>query len=147
MEARVQAYKKIFAKFDINGDGEIDLVEVCSSLGVDPIEAKIQLKGNDVDGDGTISFNEFYLLIRNEQKKIESKKKVEDDRWRQAYNSFDTDGSGRICLEEFTKFWGAVDEDLTEHSIELLFTAADLDGSGAISYDEFSAVLNFVTQQ
>lgn len=146
MEDRIKAYKAVFKKFDMNGDNEIDLVEVCEALGMDPDDAKGNLTLNDVDGDGKISFNEFYLLIRNEQKKIETKKSEQDERWRSAFLSFDRDGNGTIGLEEFHKFWKAVEEDLTDNAIDLLFAAADLDASGAINYEEFSAVLNFVTE-
>lgn len=145
MEQRTLAYKQVFKKFDINGDNEVDLIEVCEALGMDPNSAKNQISFNDVDGDGKISFNEFYLLIRNEQRKIESLQQEQDERWRTAFNTFDRDGSGTISNEEFHKFWKAVEQDLTEHAIDLLYAAADLDASGKISYEEFSAVLNFVT--
>lgn len=146
-QKRVDAYKKVFRKFDVNDDNEIELTEVCEALGIDAKTAQQSINFSDVDADGKISFNEFYLLVRLEQKKIENFRQDEDDRWKSAFNSYDKDNSGLINCEEFHKFWKAVDKKLTSGAIDLLFAATDIDSSGEISYEEFCAVLNFVSQE
>ena len=82
---RVEIYRRVFHSFDKNGDDEIDLAEVCDAMGIDLNEARSHISVNDTDGNGTISFNEFFLLIRSEQKKIEVRRREADERWRSAF--------------------------------------------------------------
>ena len=58
-------------------------------------------KNLDVDGDGTISYEE--LLMAAVQKKLESK---EERLWK-AFRKFDIDGDGHITAEELQKVLGA----------------------------------------
>ena len=93
-QKRINAYKKVYKKFDKNNDDDIDLEEVCQSLGIEKEEALRTMQTSDIDHDGKISFNEFYLLVRNEQKKIERFRKESNENWRKAFESFDSDKSG-----------------------------------------------------
>lgn len=120
---RLAAYRKVFNSFDKNGDEEIDLDEVCEALGIDYDQAYENMTFSDVNRDGKISFNEFYLLVRLEQQKIERFRQIDDSRWKMAFCSFDKDDNGLIQLDEFHKFWKAVDRQLTKPAIDLLFTA------------------------
>jgi Ca2+-binding EF-hand superfamily protein len=70
IQRRTEAYKQVFKQFDKNDDDAIDLAEVCGAMGIQLDDARKHIDMNDLDGNGTISFNEFFLLIRNEQKKL-----------------------------------------------------------------------------
>ena len=144
MSQRLAKYKLVYQKFDTNLDGQVDLEEVCVALGLTPEEAKKELADDDKNNDGKISFEEFYLLVKKEQKKIDKCQKKNDSKWKSAFKDFDKTGDGLISKDEFKQFWRAVEQDIPDISIELLFAAGDLDESGKISYEEFCAVLNFV---
>ncbi|CAN0841925.1 Probable calcium-binding protein CML10 [Linum grandiflorum] len=59
----------VFKKFDVNGDGKIsasELGSIMSSLGQKASEEELQKKmisGVDNDGDGTIDFEEFKMMM------------------------------------------------------------------------------------
>ena len=136
----------MFHSFDKDGDDEIDLTEVCEAMGIDIQEARTHISVNDKDGNGTISFNEFFLLIRSEQKKIEIRRKKSDERWRSAFMKYDKDKSKSIEKEEFKMFWRDIEHNLTEQAIDLMFATCDLDADGKIGYEEFAAMLSFVSE-
>ena len=149
----LKAYRKVYEKFDKDGDQSVSLDEICTALGIEKQDAEKELKKVDKNNDGTISFEEFYLLVKNEQKKIARANQkgkengtINDEQWRSAFTNLDKDGSGTLGLDEFYVFWKEMDPTMSQTSVELLFAASDADGSGAISFDEFSAVLNFVSQ-
>lgn len=142
MNQRLEAYRKVYQKFDKNNDNSVDLSEICESLGIDKKEAAASLKEHDKNSDGQISFEEFYLIIKAEQKKIAKAQKKNCDKWRKCFNQFDHSGDGTLCIDEFQQFWKEVDSNIITASVDLLFAAADLDGTGKIDYDEFAAVLN-----
>ena len=146
MQRTLKAYRTLYDKFDVNKDQQVDLKEICDALGIPEAAAKEELKSVDKNNDGLVSFEEFYLLVKNEQKKINAarKKGTNDTTWKKCFNDFDKNNDGGIGLDEFFSFWKEVDQSINQISIELLFAAADKDGSGKICYEEFSNVLDFV---
>eukprot|EP00462_Mataza_sp_D1_P018554 CAMPEP_0175138228 /NCGR_PEP_ID=MMETSP0087-20121206/10231_1 /TAXON_ID=136419 /ORGANISM="Unknown Unknown, Strain D1" /LENGTH=98 /DNA_ID=CAMNT_0016421105 /DNA_START=87 /DNA_END=383 /DNA_ORIENTATION=- len=67
-EEIIAEFKEAFALFDKNGDGTIttkELGTVMRSLGQNPTEAELQDMINevDVDGNGTMDFFEFLLMM------------------------------------------------------------------------------------
>ena len=64
-----------FAKFDTNGDGNIDAEELSVVMKLigepcDETTLKTLLKAADADGDGVMSFEEFCQLVQNHKKVI-----------------------------------------------------------------------------
>lgn len=142
---RSEIYRKVFQSFDKNGDSEIDLVEVCQAMGMNVEEAKRHIFVADEDGNGTIGFNEFYLVMRTEQRKIEIRRTDPlDGRWRKSFKEYDTDNSHSIDREEFRLFWLDLEPTLSEQSVNLMYAMADLNADGEITYDEFAAMLSFI---
>ena len=142
---RIELYKKVFQSFDKNGDAEIDLCEVCEAMGMDTDEAKKHIFMNDKDGSDTIGFNEFYLVMRTEQRKIEIRRTDPvEGRWRKSFKEYDKDNSHSIDREEFRLFWLDLEPALTEQSVSLMYAMCDLNADGEITYDEFAAMLSFL---
>ena len=67
------------------------------TLGQDPTEEELQDMINevDMDGNGTIEFEEFCKLMTNKRMHVD-----EDAELKQAFNVFDKDGNGKISKDE-----------------------------------------------
>jgi calcium-dependent protein kinase len=92
-------------------------------------EMKKILDGIDADGDGLISWTEFLeatveplLLDRKRQELV----------W-EAFNEFDTDGSGFITVDELREIMKGESKD----KVEKYIAEFDTDKDGTISYEEF----------
>ncbi|CAK7337666.1 unnamed protein product [Dovyalis caffra] len=60
---------------------------------------------------------------------------------REAFELFDTDGSGTIDAKELNVAMRALGFEMTEEQIEQMIADVDKDGSGAIDYDEFEHMM------
>ncbi|KAK4262291.1 hypothetical protein QN277_027871 [Acacia crassicarpa] len=60
---------------------------------------------------------------------------------REAFELFDTDGSGTIDARELNVAMRALGFELTEEQINQMIADVDKDGSGAIEYDEFEYMM------
>ncbi|XP_052768599.1 calmodulin-beta-like [Mya arenaria] len=130
-------YRSAFDMFDKDGDGTIttkELGTVMRSLGQDPSEQELVDMINEVDMDGnkTIDFDEFCLMM----KKRSSEQNADDD-LRDAFNVFDNDGNGYISMSELRQVMINLGEEMTDEEVLEMLKEADIDGDGQISYDEF----------
>ena len=90
----------------------------------------------DVDGDGTINFHEFLLLMSRKMGAA-----GEEDELLEAFKIFDRDGNGLISADELKYVLQNLEEDLTDEELRDIIRVADIDGDGQINYQEFSKVL------
>ncbi|WJX82362.1 putative calcium-binding protein cml13 [Trifolium repens] len=60
---------------------------------------------------------------------------------KEAFELFDTDGSGTIDAKELNVAMRALGFEMTEEQIEQMIADVDRDGSGAIDYDEFEHMM------
>jgi calcium-dependent protein kinase len=89
--------KKLFNNFDENGDGKLSHAELkngYASMSMDIEDIDALINEIDVDRSGFIDYTEFIAATINKNK-ILSK-----DRLEVAFNAFDSDGSGKIGIEE-----------------------------------------------
>lgn len=146
----LEAYRRIYNKFDTNGDQKVKIREIADALGIPESDARAAVKEVDKNNDGHCNFQEFYLLVKSEQKKLASASKESEDsdpgRWKSCFEAYDENGDGGIGLEEFISFFKEMDESMPTLSIELLYAASDSDGSGKIGFEEFARVLDFISQ-
>merc|ERR1719479_649846 len=95
------------------------------SLGQNPTEAELQDMINevDVDGNGSIEFNEFIVMMSKKIKENESSNDI-----REAFRVFDRNGDGYISAEELSQVMSTLGENLTKEEIDEMIREADLDG-------------------
>ena len=109
------------------------------SLGQNPTEAELQDMINevDIDGSGSIEFNEFLTMMSKKIKENEVSNDI-----REAFKVFDRDSDGFISAEELTHVMSTLGENLTQEEIDEMSREADLDGDGRVSYEEFATMMS-----
>jgi calmodulin len=136
-DEQTSEFKEAFALFDMDGDGTIttkELGKVLRSLGQNPSEADLQDMINEVDrdGNGTIDFHEFLLMMARKVKDTDSEEEIKE-----AFKVFDKDGNGFISAAELSHVMTHLGETLTDDEVAEMIREADIDGDGQINYDEF----------
>lgn len=146
-EDQMKELRATFALFDKDGDGCItssELQEVTKSLrqtfSKDDVKGMIQQV--DVDGNGTIDFDEFLQMMSKWQTQRSRSSAVdqsrsEEDEMRQAFRVFDIDGNGLIDERELLQTMRNLGENLTEKDVKAMIKAADQNGDEKIDYEEF----------
>merc|ERR1712088_822872 len=141
-EEQIAEFKEAFSLFDKDGAGTIttkELATVMRSLGQNPTEAELQDMINevDVDGNGSIEFEEFLVMMSKKVKENES-----NDDIKEAFRVFDRDGDEFISAEELGQVMSTLGENLTQEEIDEMIREADLDGDGRVCYEEFATMMS-----
>ena len=134
--ADVEEFWRAFGVFDADGNGEIsaeELGQVMQALGQEPslTELRSLIKEVDVEGSGTVDFEEFKALMIAQRGDSQSRLKL-------AFSIFDQDNSDRITAEELKNVMGRFG--LSEAELATMIKEVDLDGDGAIGFAEFCAL-------
>jgi len=130
--------KEAFDEFDKDGSGTIttkELLPVLRSIGQNPTEDEILglVIEYDVNGDGTIDFDEFIeMMTKHTQETVDQTAEM-----REAFKIFDRDGNGYIDLKELKSVITRMGEAFSDIEADEIFRAADLNGDGKLDYDEF----------
>merc|ERR1719187_1215804 len=134
-----------FRKFDVNGDGHIDMGELKQMMnagGKKASDAEVQalFKKIDLDGDGEIDLNEFVLGMFPAS--AASLRKLQQsykgfDALKAAFRQMDLDGDGYITRQELK----SVMKGMSDAEVDAVFTLGDADQSGGIDYQEFFAMM------
>lgn len=136
-EEQLDELREAFAVYDINGDGVVttrELGTIVRQLGQNPTEAEIleMIKEADADSTGTISFDEFAVLMAKKMKDVNTEEDVRD-----AFRVFDINGTGLISAHELRHVATNLGERLSEEEANEMIRVADVDGDGLINYDDF----------
>lgn len=107
--------RMMFERFDTDGDGRISPEEF------EDVHM-IRFYTLDMDNDGEVLRDEFVFM--------RGMRGVPGDRAHEAFDRLDTDGNGRLSVEEFNA------------SRESSFTSLDLNGNGTLSQVEVSQVVS-----
>jgi calmodulin len=133
--------KEVFDVFDADHSGEVSIDEMGSllkTMGMELTAADLEIviKKFDRDGDGTISFEEFWIYMKSRKAKLDPDVVVA-----QVFAMIDADGSGRITAEEFSDTLRKLPTRISEEDINALVREIDSSGDGEISMHEFAHVL------
>ena len=129
---------EIFQSFDTNKDGVLSKREILNGykaiMPFDDATKEVEKIMNtvDLDGNGTIDYNEFVLATIN-KKKLLDKEKLE-----QTFKLFDKDGNGFISKEEIEEVLGTY---IDSNELNKLFKEVDKNGDGQISLVEFKEMM------
>ncbi|KAL0430292.1 UNVERIFIED_CONTAM: Calmodulin-like protein 30 [Sesamum radiatum] len=131
--------RRIFDKFDTNGDGKISLEEYKQALKVlgggattttTTAEAAKSFRVADADGDGFIDLEEF-------SKVYSSDVGAKSGDIQAAFRVFDSDGDGKISAEELMEVLKRMGERCSLEGCKRMIRGVDGDGDGLIDMDEF----------
>jgi calmodulin len=134
---QIAEFREAFNIFDKDGDGRItakELGTVMRSLGQNPSEAELQDMVNevDIDGNGTIEFDEFLYMMSRQMREGDTEAEIID-----AFRVFDKDGDGKITAAELTHIMKNLGEPLTQEEVDEMIAQADTNKDGIIDYAEF----------
>lgn len=140
-EDETEDYREAFRNFDKDNNEEIDEEElgtVMRSLGYSPTDAQLKdmMKRVDLDGNGSISFSEFVILMKKCEVETDFDREI-----REAFKFFDKNGSGSIDKQELTDIMKGLGANLSEAEIDLLMREADTNCDGTIEIDEFLKIM------
>jgi len=140
--SQLENLKEAFALFDKDGDGSItskELGEVMKNLGQTPTEDDLKDLVNEVDGDGdgTIDFEEFVIMM---SKTINIEESGEE--FREVFDLFDKNGDGKISAQELGEVMKTLGEDLSEEEVNNMIREGDINGDGEIDYEEFKLMMS-----
>lgn len=154
-EKYMDELREAFALFDKDNDGCItskELMTVMNGLRLQITEQEIVdlINNVDVDGSGTVDFNEFlrmmsrshYHVNRVQGRAGEHDRHAEElEEMRQAFRVFDIDGNGVIDENELKVTMFNLGEDLSDCEVKQMIKLADRNGDGKIDYEEFIAMM------
>jgi len=161
--------ERAFELFDKDGDNLISKDDMVStfqgmSFGVDSRTIEEFFAMANINGDGSINFDEFYRLFEKTIKDafIEEKKlKTDELNWKMqlmikmdeaikassltlldAFNIIDDDRSGKITFDEFKELFNKMGISLELDKLSSLFKELDKDSSGYVTFPEFQHYFN-----
>jgi len=171
-DASVARHKKynlteIFANFDADGDGKLDIYEIARgfrALGLPKRDGekmeldKAMFKSFDTDGDGYVDMEELDAGLkpktrRKIEMKLEEGWKFDKEAWdasvarhkkwdmAEVFKGFDTDGDGKLAMREFYRAFRALGlEKRSGEKMEIdkkMFDSFDEDKDGFVTLQEF----------
>ncbi|KAK6836548.1 calmodulin [Apiospora arundinis] len=138
-QEEIAVFKELFDSYDDDKGGNITVEEfakvMSNSPGKQPTEAEVQqiIKEVDLDGDGTINFNEFITMMTGQPYPP-----VVDpsEEWAKAWKQFEPSMNGSITQSQFRQLMADLTEPVTDAEVDRLVN--NVDGEGKISYKEFT---------
>ena len=136
--AQIAEFREAFSLFDHDENGSVstsELGEVLRSLGQNPTENELRDMVNEIDedGNGTIEFMEFLILLTSKVKEMSK-----EDEITEAFKVIDRERDDYITLKEIKYFMRKVAHiKLSNAEAEAMIKYADSDGDGLISFEDF----------
>ncbi|KAJ0099206.1 calcium-binding protein CML24-like [Pistacia vera] len=138
----VDEVRKVFNKFDKNGDGRIstdELKDILRALGskTSPEEVQRVMQEIDKDGDGYIDFDEFVEFHSGGASAGgDGSKELKD-----AFDLFDVDKNGLISVGELHSVLKKLGEKCSMSDCTKMIKQVDADGDGHVNFEEFKKMM------
>ncbi len=141
-EELISDFRDAFKTFDTDEDGYLSLEELSNlliKLGVPVTKEEVIEMTNEVDieGNGTIDFKEFILLMARKMRDYDN-----EDEYIEAFRIFDKNNDDLISKEELKEAMTIIGEAVwgeapTDEDIAYMIKEADTDGDDFLHYSDF----------
>lgn len=133
--------RKIFNKFDKNGDGKISSAELKKMLmTLDPKTTSKEIKSTmaeiDKNGDGYIDLKEFADFHHSRGQTLADSKELRD-----AFDLYDLDKNGLISVTELHAVLRKLGEKGSLSDCRKIISSVDTDGDGNVNFEEFKRMM------
>ncbi|KAI9322862.1 hypothetical protein BX666DRAFT_2023292 [Dichotomocladium elegans] len=137
--------QEMFDAIDKDQDGKVSLPELeemlhTAGLAANQSTVTSMLQAIHIDNDGNIGFEEFVKLMRPTLSNPHRLTKKQQE-LKEAFDAFDTDGSGCINAEELMTMMKQLGDGITLDEAQKMIAEADSDKSGGIDFAEFSRMM------
>lgn len=141
-ELQLEEFREAFHAFDDDGGGTLDRTELLTmfrSLGQEPSQDEVDrmIAAADVDGSGTIDFEEFTVLMAHmiaDRETAEAKR----SRMLKAFEVFDADGNGNVSANEMRLLLINLGEPVELEDVDKVISMFDRNDDGELDYKEFA---------
>lgn len=140
---QLKQLREIFARFDMDSDGSLTLLEFAAllrSLGLRPTGDQLQalLEGMDSNANGAVEFDELVQVI---EPVMSERALLDQEQLMEVFQSFDRDGNGVITAPELARSMAKMGHPLSFMELTQMIKDADADGDGVISFSEFATIM------
>ena len=156
---QMKGIEMLFKQFDADNSGNIDLQEfkqLAKKMGIEMTEAKLlqsirSIVGSDAEPeldldqfvewlracqtDGNDPFSVLKAKIKSQGIRPLTNEQIEA--FQECFNTFDTDGSGSIDVDELGEVFSSFGHDYSPEEIQAMINEVDADQSGEIEFEEF----------
>ncbi|KAE8448720.1 hypothetical protein EG329_008935 [Mollisiaceae sp. DMI_Dod_QoI] len=143
-EEEIAILKHEFDQYDADKGGNITIEEfgrVMKRSGQNPTDEELAgiIKEVDLDGDGTINFDEFIAMMTGRSRAPPQKAEEDCDpeaEYKSAWKAFDPSMHGSISASQFRQMMAGMGEMVTDVEVDEIINSVD--GEDKISYHEFA---------
>ncbi|XP_023003784.1 probable calcium-binding protein CML27 [Cucurbita maxima] len=135
--------RKVFDRFDANGDGKISLSELDSVLkssgsSVPYDELRAVMEDLDTDKDGFINIDEFAVFC----KEPIASNEAGASELRDAFDLYDQDHNGLISQSELHLVLNRLGITCSKEDCQRMIHSVDSDGDGNVNFEEFRKMMS-----
>ncbi|GKU95064.1 hypothetical protein SLEP1_g8470 [Rubroshorea leprosula] len=144
-DEQLNQLKDIFAKFDLDSDGSLTILELAAllrSLGLKPCgdDVHVLLATMDMNSNGFVEFDELVNAIVD-LPELKEEILVNQEHLAAAFNLFDRNGNDYITAAELAGAMSKMRQPLTYKELTEMIKEPDSNGDDMISFDEFASVM------
>merc|ERR1712178_632327 len=140
-EEQLDEIREAFSLFDSDASGMIDIRELKAAIRalgfeVKNEELKKMVTDIDNDGNGTIEFSEFLMMMTAKMGGKDTREDIE-----KVFKLFDDDNPNKISFRNLARVAEELGENIDDEELQDMINQADRDGDGEINIDEFYRIM------